>query len=277
LLAVVLINIAIVSLPLLTLEERWPLRIILVEVIFFIIFMALHIRGHLMVARYGSFIVVLALQSTACVIHGRQNGFDYLFYAIAVLPTLFFDKPRHYLSLFAVSVVALIAVHYTYKVTQPLLIIPGDFIFYWNLFSTASIILLVMYIFKSGYERSQLKLQSQHDVMAHQKEEIEVINNNLEQIVIDRTEKIKDQESRISHFAFINAHKVRSPLARIIGLLNLIDLDNNKDHAITECLPKLRASAEELNDMLREVTHTLNGIRKEGRENTKSKTAEHAE
>lgn len=263
LLVVVLIDIAIVALPMLTIQHAWPLRIILVEAILFIIFMALHMRGHLLLARYGSFIVILVLQVTACVIHGRQNGFDYVFYAIAVLPTLFFEKPLHYLSLFAVSVLTLIGVHYTYAVTKPLLIIPGDFIFYWNLFSTASIILLVMYIFKSGYERGQLKLQSQHDLMAHQKEEIEVINNNLEQIIIDRTEKIKDQESRISHFAFINAHKVRSPLARIMGLLNLIDLDKNKDHAITECLPKLRESAEELNEMLREVNYTLNGIRKE--------------
>jgi signal transduction histidine kinase len=183
-----------------------------------------------------------------------------VFYAIAVLPTLFFEKPAQYLSLFAVSVAMLLGVHYAYTVTQPLLIIPGDFIFYWNLFSTAAIILLVMYIFKSGYERAQKKLLTQHEAMAHQKEEIEVINNNLEQIIIDRAEKIKDQESRISHFAFINAHKVRSPLARIIGLLNLIDLDKDKDHAITECLPKLRMNAEELNEMLQEVTRTLNGI-----------------
>lgn len=266
LLVVVLIDIAIVTLPLLTLELRLPLKIITVESILFIIFMILHIRGYLLLARYGSFIVILLVQSTACIIHGKTNGFDYVFYAIAVLPTLFFEKPRHYLTLFAISVATLLAVHYAYEVTEPLLVIPGDFIFYWNLFSTASIIVFVMYIFKSGYERTQKKLQMQHDMMAHQKEEIEVINNNLEQLIIDRTEKIKDQESRISHFAFINAHKVRSPLARIIGLLNLIDLDNDKDHAFKECLPKLRTNADELNEMLREVNSTLDGIRRETKE-----------
>ena len=36
-------------------------------------------------------------------------------------------------------------------------------------------------------------------MILHQKEEIEVINNNLEQIVMDHTEKIKEQESQITN------------------------------------------------------------------------------
>jgi signal transduction histidine kinase len=118
-----------------------------------------------------------------------------------------------------------------------------------------------MYIFKSGYERTQKKLLEQHNVMAHQKEEIEVINNNLEQLIVDRTEKLKDQETRITKFAFINAHKVRSPLARIMGLLNLIKIEKDKTSAIEEYLPKLQSNAEELNEMLREVSVTLNEIK----------------
>jgi signal transduction histidine kinase len=264
LLAVALIDVTFIIFQLLKLEQTWPMWIILPEYVLLISFLILHIRGYLLIARYGTFFVILTAQSMACIIHGKANGFDYVFYAIAVLPALFFEKPRHYLPLFAVSVATLLGIHHVYTVTQPLLTIPGDFIFYWNLFSTAAVILLVMYTFKSGYERAQKRLIDQRDVIAHQKEEIEGINNNLEQIIIDRTEKIKDQESRISHFAFINAHKVRSPLARIMGLLHVIDLDKNKDHAFQECLPKLRSNAEELNVMLREVSHTLNEIKNEG-------------
>jgi signal transduction histidine kinase len=260
LLLVALLDVAFILFSLKDLQPRWPFQICATEFVCLIVLMFLHLRGHLMFARYCTFILTLVVQATACIIHGTTAGFDYLFFAQAVLPTLFFEKPAYYLSLFMISIVTMLGIQYAYTISEPLVIIPGDFMFYWNIFFTGSLILLVMYIFKSGYERTQKKLLVQHNMIAHQKEEIEVINNNLEQIIIDRTEKIKDQETRITKFAFINAHKVRSPLARIMGLLNLIELEKDKAGTLEECLPKLQSSAEELNDMLREVNETLTGI-----------------
>jgi signal transduction histidine kinase len=261
LLAVALLDIAIIMFWLKDLDQRWPIQICITESVLLIVLMYLHMRGHLMFARYSTFLLVLIVQSTACILHGKDDGFDYIFYALAVLPTLFFTKPVYYISLFTISIAAMLTIQYTYSFYEPLVIIPGDFIFYWNIFSTGALILLVMYIFKSGYERTQKKLLEQHNVMAHQKEEIEVINNNLEQLIVDRTEKLKDQETRITKFAFINAHKVRSPLARIMGLLNLISLEKDKTSAVEQYLPKLQSNAEELNEMLREVSVTLHEIK----------------
>jgi signal transduction histidine kinase len=260
LLCVALLDITVILFPLYELGPRWPFQICMAEFVCLVVLMVLHLRGHLTFSRYATFIVTLIAQSTACIIHGKTAGFDYLFYALAVLPMLFFKKPVHYISLFTISIVTMLGIQYTYALNEPLAIIPGDFIYYWNIFFTGALILLVMYIFKSGYERTQKTLQAQHNTIAHQKEEIEVINNNLEQIIVDRTEKIKDQEQRITQFAFINAHKVRSPLARIMGLLNLIHLEKDKAGAFEEYLPTLRSNVEELNNMLREVSETLNGI-----------------
>lgn len=260
LLAIAFLDLIVILLSLKDLEERWPFQICLAEFVCFIVLMILHVKGYLMFARYATFLITLVVQATACIIHGKTAGFDYLFYALAVLPTLFFERKIHYISLFMISIAAMLAIQYTYSSSEPLIVISGNFIFYWNIFFTGALILLVMYIFKSGYERTQKKLLEQHEMMAHQKEEIEGINNNLEQIIVDRTEKLKDQEIRITKFAFINAHKVRSPLARIIGLLNLIDLEKNKGSTCEEYLPKLKSNAEELNDMLREVSITLNDI-----------------
>jgi signal transduction histidine kinase len=260
LLAIALLDLTIILFSLKDLESQWPLQICLVEFTCFVGLLFLHVRGHLMFARYSTFLVTLIVQATACVIHGKTAGFDYLFYALAVLPMLFFERPAYYISLFIVSIATMLAIQYSYSFRVPLIVLQSDFIFYWNIFFTGALILLVMYIFKSGYERTQKKLLDQHNMLAHQKEEIEVINNNLEQLIVDRTEKIKDQETRITKFAFINAHKVRSPLARIMGLLNLIDLEKNKVNTFEEYLPKLRDNAEELNEMLKEVSNTLNDI-----------------
>lgn len=262
LLAIALLDLSFILISLMRLEQRWPLQIGLAEFACYILLLVLHVRGYFMIARYGTFILTLVMQSTGCIIHGEAAGFDYLFYALAVLPTLFFEKKFHYVSLFAISIATMLGIQYVYELYPPLIIWPGKFIFYWNIFFTGVVVLLVMYFFKSGYERIQHELLEQHKMIAQQKEEIEGINNNLEQIIVDRTERIKDQEIRINQFAFINAHKVRSPLARIMGLLNLIDMEKNKASTVEECLPKLKSNAEELNEMLKEVSSTLNGIEK---------------
>jgi signal transduction histidine kinase len=260
LLFISLLDLMVILFSLNDLQPRWPFYICLAEFFCLVLLLILHVRGYLILARYATFLLALVVQATACIIHGRTAGFDYLFYALAVLPTLFFEKPSYYVSLFLISIMTMLAMQYTYTMREPVAAIHVDFIFYWNIFFTGGLILLVMYIFKSGYERTQKKLIEQHNMLVHQKEEIEVINNNLEQIVVDRTEKIKDQEIRISKFAYINAHKVRSPLARIMGLLTVIGLEKNKESTIDEYLPLLRSNADELNEMLKDVSSTLNGM-----------------
>jgi signal transduction histidine kinase len=260
LLIIALLDVGIILFSLKDLQPGWPFQICIAEFICLFILLLLHIKGYLIFSRYATFIITLLVQATACIIHGKTAGFDYLFYAQAVLPMLFFDKPQHYVSLFIISIGTMLFIQYQYTLREPIAIIPGELLYYWNIFFTGALVLLVMYIFKSGYEQTQQKLLAQHTMIAHQKEEIEVINNNLEQLIVDRTEKIKDQEKRMTQFAFINAHKVRSPLARIMGLLNLIELEKNKDGMFEQHLPTLRSNAEELNEMLKEVSDTLNGI-----------------
>lgn len=260
LLVVALVDLVVILSFLRGLEQRWPLYICGAEFFCFIVLLAVHAKGHMMFARYVTFLVTLVVQFTACLIHGKGAGFDFVFYALAVLPMLFFKTKIHYLSLFLISITAMLAIQYTYSLYEPLIIISGDFIYYWNIFFTASLILLVMYIFKNGYERNQGRLEEQHQMMVHQKEEIEGINNNLEQIIVDRTQRLKDQESKITQAAYINAHKVRSPLARIMGLLNLIALEKDRPGTCEEYLPALRSNAEELNEILREVSLTLYDI-----------------
>jgi len=117
-----------------------------------------------------------------------------------------------------------------------------------------------MYIFKAGYEKHQDSLREQNRLIHLQKEEKEQINNNLESIVNDRTSRIEHQKQQFRELANINAHKVRSPLARIQGLLNLVEIETDPEKSLSEFLPKLKSNAEELNGVLKEVNKTLHDL-----------------
>jgi signal transduction histidine kinase len=105
---------------------------------------------------------------------------------------------------------------------------------------------------------------SQEELLASQ-EELTQINENLNNLVNDRTQTIVEQNKKFVHHAFINAHKVRSPLARIQGLVNLLSYES---HRLTEngqdIQRMLQASTDELDDILREVRTNLDAAEYKG-------------
>lgn len=80
--------------------------------------------------------------------------------------------------------------------------------------------------------------------------EIEKINNNLETLVAQRTEKLTLQNEKLNKYAHINAHEVRAPLASILGLISIIDKSQFKkeNHEIIE---KLKEAGEKLDEKIK--------------------------
>lgn len=64
---------------------------------------------------------------------------------------------------------------------------------------------------------------------------------------------IKDQNGRLQEISWIQSHKVRSPLAKILGLVSLMQLSETDLPAINELIPMLASSAEELDEVLKEI------------------------
>ena len=86
---------------------------------------------------------------------------------------------------------------------------------------------------------------------------LKVANEKLNQMVEVRTEALSNQNKKLLEHAFINAHKVRSPLARILGLVNLIGHEVKLDENSSELLGHLNQSASELDKVLNEVRVNL--------------------
>jgi len=239
-------------------QPAWPLCACLIELISYCFLLMAHRAGHFAVARYITVLLTIFMQILASLLHGQGQGFEYILLVVGLMPLLFFTRPIAYVSLFIFSMGSLLAVRYIYGwYDGPQVPIEGNFFYYWNIFFTGTMIFIMMFFFKVSYVRKETELVHQNNLIRHQKEEIEVINEKLEAIITDRTEKIRSQESRMSEYAHIHAHQVRSPLARLLGFVHLIDREPDPAKAFKEYLPEIRANINELNEQLRQVSKTL--------------------
>lgn len=101
------------------------------------------------------------------------------------------------------------------------------------------------------------ELQAYGEELLASEEELKQINENLNALVENRTQALIKQNEKLLQHAFINAHKVRSPLARITGLVNLIKYEVRLEEKGKELVDRLHVSTHELNDVLKEVRVNL--------------------
>lgn len=102
-------------------------------------------------------------------------------------------------------------------------------------------------------QRKNEQLQASEEQLLESAEELKVINENLNTLVDERTQKLLAQNETLLHHSFIHGHKVRSPLARIQGLVNLIGLEVELRERGKDLLYHLNLSANELEQILTEV------------------------
>ncbi len=95
--------------------------------------------------------------------------------------------------------------------------------------------------------------------IARMNEEIITINENLEKLIRERTFALEKQNQQLIQYAFINAHKLRAPVARILGLANLAATISPDERQ--KILDLLKESAFELDEVTRSITEIVqNGI-----------------
>ncbi len=98
-------------------------------------------------------------------------------------------------------------------------------------------------------------LHDQNMELATRQEETGAINENLESLVEDRAYQIENKNRSLSEYAFINAHMLRGPLCRIIGLINLMEQEPNKHN--TDQLAQLKSMAHEIDQRVREINSVV--------------------
>jgi signal transduction histidine kinase len=100
------------------------------------------------------------------------------------------------------------------------------------------------------------EIQTQNEEISAQSEEILRINENLEEMVQERTRELEKKNKALEEYAFINAHKLRSPVATILGLINLIS-KTKLDHDGAEINRRLQHTADELDGIVSSITKAI--------------------
>jgi PAS domain S-box-containing protein len=132
--------------------------------------------------------------------------------------------------------------------------------------------------------QSQEEISAQRDIVAEQNERLkeasELIrkqselvnlrNENLEVEIEKRTKDLVEYNQQLEQFAFITAHNLRAPVARILGLGNVLHLPNQKLEEKQPVLEMLLATAHDLDQVIRDLniileikknlTHTLTTV-----------------
>lgn len=104
--------------------------------------------------------------------------------------------------------------------------------------------------------KARLALETSNREIKFQAQEIERINQNLEKLVKERTVELEKKNDALEDAAFINAHKLRSPVASILGLVNLLKKEPLSEEA-KDILSHLDSSAKSLDEIVSEITATL--------------------
>jgi light-regulated signal transduction histidine kinase (bacteriophytochrome) len=99
-------------------------------------------------------------------------------------------------------------------------------------------------------------LQSQEEVSA-QRDLVEKQNENLELEVAKRTNELVEYNQQLEQFAFIAAHNLRAPVARILGLGHLLEMPGNTPEKKEEIYPKLVNTARELDGVVKDMNTIL--------------------
>ncbi|MGJ3235650.1 ligand-binding sensor domain-containing protein [Marivirga sp.] len=107
-------------------------------------------------------------------------------------------------------------------------------------------------------QRMNNEIQAKNEELINQSEQIANNNERLEDIVQDRTQKLKEQNERLSKYAFMNSHELRGPICRMTGLLNLLKLTKNEEHH--KILLLIQETGLELDAVTRKINETLDNV-----------------
>jgi signal transduction histidine kinase len=97
-------------------------------------------------------------------------------------------------------------------------------------------------------------VQLNGELRSHE-EEITVFNENLEGMIVEQTKNIEAKHRELAEYAFINAHLVRGPLSRIMGILYLMEDDPH--HFNKEDVNRLKTIANNLDGVVRQINDVL--------------------
>lgn len=121
-----------------------------------------------------------------------------------------------------------------------------------------SILSIIIFILFRRQASSHRLLKEQKAEIEAQSDQIIAINNGLEATIQERTRELANKNKALEEYAFITAHKLRAPLANILGLVTMIDGMKMNDQD-KEVVANLNRSAQKLDEIIHSVMDAIDG------------------
>jgi tetratricopeptide (TPR) repeat protein len=109
----------------------------------------------------------------------------------------------------------------------------------------------------------QEETMTQRDALAVKNVEVENMsrklmdaNEGLENIVEQRTFALKEKNKKLEEYAYFNAHKLRAPVASILGLIGVFYQTNSPTDK-EQVIAHLKQSSENLDEVIKSINNTL--------------------
>jgi len=110
--------------------------------------------------------------------------------------------------------------------------------------------------YKLEMEQKHNQLLHVHDKLKEQNNEIEQLNNKLEVKVQERTERLSQRNELLEQYASYNSHVLRAPIARLMGLIMLLEHEKEPTERI-RIEQSIYASSQELDAITKEMQEVL--------------------
>lgn len=112
--------------------------------------------------------------------------------------------------------------------------------------------------FQHEIEKVNKELSTSNEELQSANEEITILNEQLEEEVQRKSSEAHDRRLRLIHYASKNAHEVRAPLVRIMGVMEILRMETPKNTAELRYLIHLiDSNAKEMNSILTEISRVL--------------------
>jgi signal transduction histidine kinase len=98
-------------------------------------------------------------------------------------------------------------------------------------------------------------IESQAQALQRLNEKLQDLNKSLETRIEERSKQLLLQNQKLSEYVFINAHKLRAPVASILGLINLIQQVDPSEQA--QMIEHLKTCGDQLDSIIREISKDL--------------------
>ncbi len=117
----------------------------------------------------------------------------------------------------------------------------------------------ISYQFSKSVQLNNKKILLQQDEILTQSEELKslnesllALNTHLEEKVYERTKELAAKNEKLAEYTFINGHQLRAPVATMLGLVQLLDYQNNEMEK-EQIIYKLKNEVGLLNITIKEI------------------------